>query len=57
MAAIGGGLLVAFGIVLVVSSLTNINRHPHEPNSPFIWVFLMAGLLMTGFGAAILWVG
>jgi hypothetical protein len=52
-----GAVLVVVGIVLLIGSIRNINRDPDVPNSPFLWVFLFAGLLLAGFGVVLLVLG
>ena len=49
-----GAVLVVLGIVLLIGSIQNISRDPDVPNSPFLWVFLFAGLLMAGFGVVLM---
>jgi hypothetical protein len=54
MSRILGGFLVALGIVVLFTSIANIGREWHEFNSPFLWVFVFVGLILSGFGVVLL---
>ena len=49
-----GGAFLALGLALIFFSLSNISHDPHEANSPFLWVFLLFGLIAAGLGAVLL---
>jgi hypothetical protein len=48
-----GAFLIALGAVLMLGAITNMSHHPYQLNSPFLWVFLFAGLVLAGFGVVI----
>lgn len=48
-----GAFLVALGAGLVLFSIVNISHHPLDMNSPFLWIFLLAGIGFAGLGTAI----
>jgi hypothetical protein len=54
MSGILGGFLVALGIVILITSIAHIDREWDQFNSPFLWVFLFVGLVLTGFGVVLL---
>ena len=54
MSGVLGGFILACGVVLIVATISNIDREWHEFNSPFLWVFLFVGLMLAGFGALLM---
>ena len=38
------------GLLMFIGAITHMNREAEDFNSPFLWVFLFAGLLLAGFG-------
>jgi hypothetical protein len=48
-----GAFLIAIGAVLMLGSIGNMSHHPYQANSPFLWVFLFAGLVIGGFGVIV----
>jgi hypothetical protein len=43
-------LLGLIGLLMVIGAITHINREAEDFNSPFLWAFLFAGLVLAGFG-------
>jgi hypothetical protein len=48
-----GAFLIAIGAVLMLGSIANMSHHPLQMNSPFLWVFMFAGLIIGGFGVIV----
>jgi hypothetical protein len=47
---VSGMVLTIIGLALFVGSLFNLNRRHDQVNSPFLWIFLIAGLIIASFG-------
>jgi hypothetical protein len=47
---VSGVILAIIGLAMFVGSIFNLNRRHDQVNSPFLWIFLIAGLIITSFG-------
>jgi hypothetical protein len=50
---VAGGVLITIGLVLFLGSIFNINRQHDQANSPFLWIFLVSGLILGSFGVVL----
>jgi protein-S-isoprenylcysteine O-methyltransferase Ste14 len=47
---VSGVVIAIIGLALLVPSIFNIKRRHDQANSPFLWIFLIAGLILSSFG-------
>jgi hypothetical protein len=47
---VSGIVLALIGLAMFVGSVFNVNRQHDQVNSPFLWIFLIAGLILASFG-------
>jgi len=47
---VSGVVLAIIGLAMFVGSIFNLNRRHDQMNSPFLWIFLIAGLITASFG-------
>jgi hypothetical protein len=50
---VSGLVLTVIGLAMFVGSIFNVNRQHDQVNSPFLWIFLIAGLILASFGILI----
>jgi hypothetical protein len=54
MTGVLGGFLLAIGIVLVIATISTIDRDHDQFNSPWLWVTLLVGLGFAALGVVMM---